>query len=93
MIDAIVRVSFQSDSTANQEASRTLTGDRFGNGPGPFRTGPNTALYHCPAGADAAVLDSLRDFLAAMRNKANVVDYISITLIRLPDPPPAPPGN
>jgi len=89
MINAIVRVSFQSDPEANQLASETLTGHRMATTSLPFTKLLNTAVYHCQAGSDHAVLSAVAALLTRLRNeKADVVDYVSITLVRLPDPSP-----
>lgn len=86
MIDAIVRVSFQSEPTANQSANEALTGDKMAGGSGPFiKRKESTALFHCPAGDDAEVLEALNRLVAALKHYSSVTGFVSITLVRLPD--------
>jgi len=83
-IDAIVRVSFQSEPRANQAANLALVGDRQESvGPGPFRR-VNTAVYSCSGAPDIAVGRALADFGSALNEFSAEVDFASVTLIRRP---------
>lgn len=83
MIDAVVRVSFQSEPKGNQAANEALTGDAMGKGTTPFvKRGKNTALYHCQAGADQDVLAAVSTLMEKLKAFATKLDYVSITVIR-----------
>lgn len=81
-VDAIVRVSFESDVSANQAANKALVGHpQDAKGPGPFeRVG--TALFQCTLAPDHAVGSALADFGAALRQFSTKVDFVSISMLR-----------
>ena len=81
-VDAIVRVSFQTNIPANQAANSALVGHtQNANGPGPFvRVG--TAAYSCHAGADVEVLSALAALGQALAANAATVDFVSVSLVR-----------
>jgi len=81
-VDAIVRVSFQTNVQANQAANNALVGHtQNATGPGPFeRVG--TAAYACSNAADAAVGASIASLGQALQQHATTVDFVSISLIR-----------
>ncbi len=81
-IDAIIRVSFESDVNANQAANKALVGHTQNpKGPGPFeRVG--TALYQCSVASDHDVGLALRDLGAALQQFSTTVDFVSISMLR-----------
>ena len=87
-VDAIVRVSFQSSSAANQSANNALIGHTQNKtGPGPF-TRVSTACYACSDANEAAVAASLASLGQALTVHAAVIDYVSISMVkRKPDAP------
>ena len=90
--DAIVRVSFESDSEASKAANRTLVGHRRADsGPGPF-VRVNTAVYLATACDDDDVLRALAEMLVVLQAKSEKLDFVSISVTtrkngaRLADP-------
>ena len=81
-IDAIIRVSFQSSTQANQAANNALVGHtQNSTGSGPFeRVG--TAVYSCVNANDAAVAQALADLGSALVTYNTNIDFVAITLIR-----------
>jgi hypothetical protein len=81
-VDAIVRVSFQTNVPANQAANTALVGHaQNAQGPGPF-TRVGTAAYSCNAGADADVMAALAALGQALAAHAATVDFVSVSLVR-----------
>jgi hypothetical protein len=80
---AIVRTSFQTDSTANQEVHDALVGTPQ-SGPGPFRR-VNTAVYLATGEPDNAVLRALADLVSVLDQHHSTVDFLSVSLTRVPD--------
>jgi hypothetical protein len=74
-VDAIVRVSFQSNSAAHKAAHHALVGA------GPF-TKTNTAVYACNQEPDADVARALAGLGQTLVTYAPDVDFVSITLVR-----------
>jgi hypothetical protein len=74
-VDAIVRVSFQSNNAAHKAAYQALVGS------GPF-TKTNTAVYACDQKPDADVASALAGLGQALITYATDVDFVSITLVR-----------
>ena len=81
-VDAIVRVSFQTNIPANQAANYALVGHTQNtNGPGPFvRVG--TAAFSCNAGSDADVMNALAALGQALAAHSATVDFVSVSLVR-----------
>lgn len=84
-IDAIVRVSFQSNVRANQAANNALVGHvSESTGPGPFeRTG--TATYSANSQPDENVHDAIAALMVAVRQHHADLDFLSITLSKRRD--------
>ena len=81
-IDAIVRVSFQSATRANQAANSALVGHlQNATGTGPFRR-INTAVYQCSGAPDAEVGKSLALLGEALQTFSARIDFLSITMVR-----------
>lgn len=81
-VDAIVRVSFQSNVKANQEVNLALVGHRQEPaGSGPFQR-VNTALFECIEKPEIAVATALRDLGNTVLNHAEVLDFMSVTVVR-----------
>jgi len=81
-VDAIVRVSFQSNVQANQAANMALVGHvQNSRGVGPFvRVG--TAVFSCSNAAELPVATSLATLGEALRTYAESIDFVSITMAR-----------
>lgn len=81
-VDAIVRLSFQSNTSANQAANQALVGHTQNSaGPGPFvRVG--TAAYSVNGGNETAVGQALADLGKALSDFATDLDFVSISLLR-----------
>ena len=81
-VDAIVRVSFQTNVQANQAANSALVGHtQNAQGTGPF-TRVGTAAYGCNGANDVDVTASLAALGAALAQFATYVDFVSISLVR-----------
>jgi hypothetical protein len=81
-VDAIVRVSFQSSTPANQAANSALVGHaQNATGHGPFAK-VNTACYTCSDANEVAVAAALAQLGQALVNYAAVIDFVSISLVR-----------
>jgi hypothetical protein len=74
-VDAIVRVSFESDSLAHGDVRKALEWE------GPFHK-VNTAVYECLAAPDADVIAALAALGAALTRHATTIDFLSVTLTR-----------
>jgi hypothetical protein len=81
-IDAFVRVSFQTSVAASQATNRALVGHaQDARGSGPFvRVG--TALFRCEAAGSHEVGLSLERLGGALREHSEVIDFVSVTVIR-----------
>jgi hypothetical protein len=81
-IDAIVRVSFQSNSNAIQATRIALVGDATNTtGPGPFKR-EGTAAFLCSEANEAKVAKAMSDFTQVLAQYALSIDFISITILR-----------
>lgn len=81
-IEAIVRVSFQSDTSANQAVNNALVGHAQNDtGPGPFQR-RGTAAFTCNDADDVSVAQSLVNLSQALVDHATSVDFVGITLVR-----------
>ena len=79
-VDAIVRVSFQSNIEANQAANEALVGTVQGNqGARPF-TKVGTAAYTCSNAPSQEVGQSISDLGDTLNNYANDIDFVSVSL-------------
>lgn len=74
-IDAIVRLSFQTNSQANQEAQRAITSS------GVFQR-VNTAVFSTSKGDDEKVQAALEQLLGVLKNHSSTIDFVSLTLTR-----------
>ena len=84
-IDAIIRVSFQSEVPANQAANKALVGHQSNaTGNGPFQR-LNTAAYVCYQAPDADVHQSLHALFSAINTHSAVLDYLSVSMTRHQD--------
>jgi hypothetical protein len=81
-VDAIVRVSFDTNASANQAANKALVGHaQNARATGPFeRIG--TAAYSCSNASDLAVAQALGLLSAAVIQYSGSVDSIAITFVR-----------
>jgi hypothetical protein len=83
-VSSIVRVSFQTNVTANQAVNSALVGHtQNAQGPGPF-TKVGTAAYTVTAGNDSAVAAALADLGKAIASNAADLDFLSVSLVRVP---------
>jgi hypothetical protein len=81
-IDAIIRVSFQSDTPANQDVNEALVGHKQeATGPNPFRR-VNTAVYSCTNGDDDSVKNALTGFVKAIGRHTYSLDFLSVSLTK-----------
>jgi hypothetical protein len=81
-IDAIVRVSFQSNTPANQAVNEALVGHKQdARGSQPFER-VSTALYRCLDGDDTKVVESLGRLVRSLGIYSRSVDFVSITVMR-----------
>lgn len=79
-VDSIVRVSFQTNPSANQAVNQALVGHaQDPTGSGPF-TRVGTAAYTCRGGAEVAVMSALDQLGRALSKFAVDVDFVSITV-------------
>lgn len=79
-IDAIVRVSFQTNTAANQAANSALVGHAQNpTGPGPFAR-VNTAVYSAQAKPDADVVQALAALMMVVGQPGAALDFLSISL-------------
>lgn len=80
--DAIIKVSFNSDVRANQAVNKALVGHpQNTSGPGPFsRVG--TAAYSCRDASDSDVALALVELSNALLNSHQVLDSVSVQLVR-----------
>jgi hypothetical protein len=82
-IDAIVRVSFESNVNANQAVNRALVGVPQGaHGPGPFSK-VGTAVYSVHGGNEVAVGAAIAELGAALAGHAATLDFFSVSLVRV----------
>lgn len=81
-INAIVRVSFQSSTNANQATNNALLGHAQNpTGSGPFaRVG--TAVYTCNGAAELPVAQALASLGQALVTYADGIDFVSVTIVR-----------
>jgi hypothetical protein len=81
-VDAIVRISFQSNVYANQATNQALVGHaQNASGSGPF-TRVGTAAYSVNGGADVAVGRALAELGQTLSTFATDLDFAAITLVR-----------
>ncbi len=81
-VDAIVRVSFQTNVRANQAANSALVGHtQNATGPGPFQR-HGTAAYSCSNVAEAAAGAAISQLGQAVQQFASDLDFVSISLVR-----------
>ena len=81
-VDAIIRVSFQSDPQANQDVNEALVGHKQeATGQRPFER-VNTAVYSCVGAADQSVEDALKAFVRAIGWHRHSLDFLSVTLTK-----------
>lgn len=81
-MDAIVRISFESNVYANQAANKALVGHAtWARRTGPFeRVG--TALYQCRQANDHEVGEALERLGTALKEYSHSLDFVSISLVR-----------
>jgi len=80
--DAIVRISFQSNSEANQAANNALVGHpQRKTGSGPFKR-VGTAVYSCYDAQELQVALALSQLGNVLGNFALYIDFVSITIVR-----------
>ena len=80
--DSIVRVSFQSETPANQAANKALVGHaQDSTGTGPYQR-IGTALYSCNNASEQDVAQSIYDLGIAVLKNANHLDFVSISVGR-----------
>ncbi len=81
-VDAIVRVSFQSNVLANQAANNAMVGHaQAATGGGPFeRVG--TAAYSCSNADELQVAQALAQLGQALVMHAPDIDFVGVTLVR-----------
>jgi hypothetical protein len=83
-VNAIIRVSFQTNVTANQAVNSALVGHpQNATGTGPF-TRVGTAAYSVTGGGDAAVGGALATLGAELSTHAASLDFLSVSLVRVP---------
>lgn len=81
-IDAIVRVSFQTNPSANQAANQALVGHaQNAQGTGPFER-VNTAVYSAHSKPDADVLQALSTLMTVISQPNVALDFLSVSLTR-----------
>lgn len=81
-VDGIIRVSFQSNTPANQAANKALVGQTQGNiGSGPFAK-IGTAVYTCSNAHPIAVAQSLADLGEVLLEFADTLDFVSISIAK-----------
>lgn len=81
-IDAIVRVSFQSNVQALQAANSALVGHpQNTTGTGPFKK-IGTAVFSCSDADELPVAKALATLGAALQTYAGDIDFVSITMAR-----------
>ena len=81
-VDSIVRVSFQSNTRANQAANSALVGHaQNATGTGPF-TRHGTAAYSCSSTSEAAVGASIAQLGQAIQQFSSDLDFVSVSLVR-----------
>ena len=93
-IDAVVRVSFNSDVKANPAVNEALVGRKQGDiGSGPsFKLG--TAFYSCADQADADVAKAIAALGRALIGHAHSLYHCFLSMVRRPTvPAEAPPAN
>ena len=81
-VDAIIRVSFQSDVEANQDVNEALVGHKQEpTGSKPFSR-VNTAVYSCTNGDDEPVKNALASFVRAVNWHTHSLDFLSVSLTK-----------
>ncbi len=82
VIDAVVRVSFQSETEANQAVNNALVGhpqDATGNGP---FTKEGTALYRCTGTEDDDFKKALSQLVQAVNSHIYALDHVFLYITR-----------
>ena len=81
-VDAIVRVSFQTNVPANQAVNNALVGHPTkATGTGPFQR-VGTAAYACSNAPENPVLGALAAVSQALQQHAAVLDFFSVSFVR-----------
>ena len=87
-VDAIVRLSFQSNPSANQAANKALVGNaQEASGSGTFQR-VGTAAYSCSSQDDGKVALSVFEPGKAILEYHEDLDFLSISYVRKNDHPP-----
>lgn len=82
-VDAIVRVSFQSNVQANQAANAALVGHQSqSTGTGPFQR-VGTAAYSCAGGDDQSVAQAIAQLGGVLSSHHDAVDFVSISYVKV----------
>lgn len=81
-ITAIVSVSFQSSSAANNDVDKALCGSSSPKKmTGPF-TKDGTATYRCCAASDLVARPALQSLFTALNKHAGILDSLSVSVIK-----------